>query len=43
MIDCFDAMKRVVPCPVVTVPEPVAWEIAVVGIVLVLVWWWGKR
>lgn len=40
MFNCFDALKNPIPCPVVTVPEPWAWEIAVVGLVIALLWGW---
>ena len=48
---CFDELKRPVPCstiPVVSVPEPVAWEVAIAVLCLAAIYGWvwcgrGKR
>ena len=43
---CFDSLKNPIPCPVVTVPEPVAWEVALAVIAVVgfqLAAWWLRR
>lgn len=46
---CFDELKRPVPCstiPVVSVPEPVAWELVLAVLCLVAMYGWvwcGRR